>query len=336
MSIQQDNFKLIADAIRTKKGTTDLIRPIDFAMEIANLPSGGGTKPLGNVPKVRYIDWDGTVLMEVETKNFVAPPNNPTKLGSIFQGWNNNFIPSELDTSMSYDSEAMYITDDGKTRVKYEINPANGNTMGVRVICSDASTTIRIEWGDGTFQNHTGMSATVYTKSELANGRYVMTIERISGSGTYQIVGVDVSTTGFGTMLHSRKVLSVEFGANVIIVGNYACYACFSATSLVIPQGVKSIGDYAFYDWRSATSLVIPQGVTSISANAFANWNSATEFVFERTTPPTIQTSSFTGISLTCKFYVPDASLNAYKTETNWNTLSNQIYPISQYPKTSW
>lgn len=32
----------IADAIRAKKGTADLIAPVDFALEINNLPEGGG------------------------------------------------------------------------------------------------------------------------------------------------------------------------------------------------------------------------------------------------------------------------------------------------------
>lgn len=31
----------IADAIRAKKGTADLIAPVDFALEINNLPEGG-------------------------------------------------------------------------------------------------------------------------------------------------------------------------------------------------------------------------------------------------------------------------------------------------------
>lgn len=47
MSIQQDNFKAIADKIREKTGTTELIKPLDFASKIddvyaAGQNSGGG------------------------------------------------------------------------------------------------------------------------------------------------------------------------------------------------------------------------------------------------------------------------------------------------------
>lgn len=38
----QDFLASVADAIRAKKGSTDLINPQSFATEIANLPSGGG------------------------------------------------------------------------------------------------------------------------------------------------------------------------------------------------------------------------------------------------------------------------------------------------------
>lgn len=36
----------IANAIRTKKGTTDPINAQDFASEITNLPTGGGDNPI--------------------------------------------------------------------------------------------------------------------------------------------------------------------------------------------------------------------------------------------------------------------------------------------------
>lgn len=41
-----DHLKEVADAIRTKKGTTDLINPQDFAEEIGAI-SGGGDTPSG-------------------------------------------------------------------------------------------------------------------------------------------------------------------------------------------------------------------------------------------------------------------------------------------------
>ncbi len=52
--------------------------------------------------------------------------------------------------------------------------------------------------------------------------------------------------------------------------------------------------------------------------------------MFNRTTPPTLGTSAFYNINSICKIYVPDASVTAYKSATNWNTYADYIYPISE------
>lgn len=47
------------------------------------------------------------------------------------------------------------------------------------------------------------------------------------------------------------------------------------------------------------------------------------------TTPPTITyDASFTDLPSTCKVYVPQASLNSYKSASVWSKLANQYLPI--------
>lgn len=98
---------------------------------------------------------------------------------------------------------------------------------------------------------------------------------------------------------------------------------------LVIPNSVTSIGQFAFQDWTSNNQpLVIPNSVTSISYQSFYNWTSAKEFIMESETPPTITFSSFTDTN-NAPFYVPNDSVEAYKTATNWVDLADRIFPIS-------
>jgi hypothetical protein len=53
--------------------------------------------------------------------------------------------------------------------------------------------------------------------------------------------------------------------------------------------------------------------------------------VFNRTTPPTLANkNAFNNINSICKIYVPDASVTAYKTATNWVTYADYIYPMSE------
>ncbi len=98
---------------------------------------------------------------------------------------------------------------------------------------------------------------------------------------------------------------------------------------LVIPNSVTSIGDSVFSGWISNTQpLVIPSSVTSIGQYAFSDWTSAKEFIMESETPPTIAGNSFVNTN-DAPFYVPDESVEAYKTAPNWSNYANRIFPIS-------
>ena len=80
-------LKSIADAIRAKKGTTETINAQDFATEIANLPSGGGSDELfkavmersatefksGSITKVGpYIFYGYTTLKSIDFPNMTS------------------------------------------------------------------------------------------------------------------------------------------------------------------------------------------------------------------------------------------------------------------------
>ena len=61
----KDHLKEVADAIRAKKGTTDLINPQDFATEIEGISGGGDASE-----KYRYylLDWGNIYTLEGYTR----------------------------------------------------------------------------------------------------------------------------------------------------------------------------------------------------------------------------------------------------------------------------
>lgn len=104
----------------------------------------------------------------------------------------------------------------------------------------------------------------------------------------------------------------------------------YSLKKIVIPSGVTSIGSNAFSNCLSLRALDIPAGVTSIGNSAFYNCYAMEKYIFLSTTPPTLGTTVFSGIYSRTRIYVPDASVTAYKTATNWVEYADYIYPLSQ------
>ena len=170
----------------------------------------------------------------------------------------------------------------------------------------------------------------------------------------YLFVGLDVSSIGSYAFQNCRSLASINLPANVSSIGSYAfqyCYSltsinlsanlssigssvfsgCHSLTSISIPESVSSIGSNAFSYCYSLTSISIPANVSSIGSNAFRNCYSILKYVFNRTTPPTLANiNAFTDINNIAKIYVPDESVTAYKSATNWATYANYIYPMSE------
>ena len=76
--------------------------------------------------------------------------------------------------------------------------------------------------------------------------------------------------------------------------------------------------------------IKIPPLVTMLEDRCLSENGSMLIVEMEPTTPPTLQqTRVFENLPLGCRIYVPDASVTAYKTATNWVSFADYIYPVS-------
>ena len=99
---------------------------------------------------------------------------------------------------------------------------------------------------------------------------------------------------------------------------------------IIIPNSVTSIGNSAFKDWTTNNHpIVIPNSVTSIGSDAFEGKLSTPYIEMKGTTPPTLGNATALGSTLATPIYVPDGSVDDYKTATNWVDLAGRIFPIS-------
>ena len=143
----------MADAIRTKAGTSGTIQASAFDTAISNIPSGGG----GTVEEkdVNFYDYEGTLLYSYTAQEFQAldsMPENPTHEGLTSQGWN-----WTLEQAKSYvtnhgicDIGQMYTPTDGKIDISFNGNYFNNsfgsqsNTLTVQYRYKESSSS---SWG---------------------------------------------------------------------------------------------------------------------------------------------------------------------------------------------
>lgn len=96
-----------------------------------------------------------------------------------------------------------------------------------------------------------------------------------------------------------------------------------------IPNGNSNSGCFQrCYNLRFAR---LPETLTSIGAHTFRYDTALETVICEATTPPTLGTNAFANTNSTFLIYVPDESVEAYKTATNWSAFASRIYPMSIY-----
>lgn len=102
---------------------------------------------------------------------------------------------------------------------------------------------------------------------------------------------------------------------------------CSFINNIRIPKSVTTLDTYALYYLKGMVKITIPENVNDIKSNCFASNFNMREYHFKSTTPPVLaSTNVFSSIKPECKIYVPNESVEAYKTATNWTTYASQIY----------
>ena len=149
-------------------------------------------------------------------------------------------------------------------------------------------------------------------------------------SGCYSLTSLIIpdSVTSIGGYAFDgcRSITSVIIPDSVTSIGENAFGGCHSLTSFTISDNVTSIENELFSGCYSLTSLIIPDSVTNIGIGAFSSCYGMAEYHLKPTTPPTLSnTNAFSGIPDDCIIYVPQGSLEAYQTATNWATYASHM-----------
>ena len=239
----------------------------------------GGGEPV-RAKDVNFIDYDGTVLHSYtvdEAAALTALPALPTHDGLICQGWNWSLANIKA-LGRAVTVGAMYITDDGKTRIYIHLE--EGRTSPMLGCCPKG--TVTVDWGDGTTPDTltgTSVSTVKWTPTHVysAAGDYVIKLSvvgsvRLAGRNSpnqYSYLLRYSSGSDARNQVYQSALQKVEIGDGVTSISSNAFAYCYSLSSITIPNSVTSIGGDAFYNCYSLSSITIPNSVTSIGSNAF-------------------------------------------------------------------
>ena len=133
---------------------------------------------------------------------------------------------------------------------------------------------------------------------------------------------------GYRAFYNCTSLTSVDGLSNVTSIGNGAFQGCSSLACVDGLSNVISIGNSAFQGCSSLACVDGLSNVISIGNYAFYYCTSLTKLVLSVSAPPQLGDSAFN--STTTNIYVPDASLDTYRTATNWSNYASRIHPMSE------
>ena len=269
----------------TENGTYTAPDGVDgYSPVVVNVPTGGGGGGGASVIKkdVNFYDYDGTLLHSytvAEAQALTELPALPEQSGLVCQGWNWSLEDIKAH-NRAVDVGAMYITDDGTTRIYITLQ--EGRTSPILGVCPNG--TVTVDWGDGTAPDVlTGTSA--YTVKYTPNhqyakpGKYVirLTVDGEIGfygnTNAYSCVLRQSSSSDNRSYAYRGAIQKIQIGNGVKQISNYAFYGCSCLTDVTIPNNVTNIGEYAFNNCYSLTSVSVPNSVTSIGSRSFCNFS---------------------------------------------------------------
>ena len=374
MSIQTElsrltNAKAAIQAAIEGKGVTvpdgTLLDGMAALIDSIETGGGGSANPTATAKAVNFRDYDGTILYSYtveEAALLTELPPLPEHSGLVCQGWNWSLDDIKA-MGRAVEVGAMYITDDGKTRIYIHLE--DGRTSPMLGCCPEG--TVTVDWGDGTEPDTlTGTSTSTVkwtpTHEYSAAGDYVIKLSvsgRVgfagsSSSDQYSYLLRHSSVSDSRNRVYQNAIRKVEIGDSVTSIGQYAFAYCSSLSSIMIPNGVASISRYAFGSCQSLPSITIPNSVTSIGNDAFYNCPSLSaitipngvtsiggttfqscygvhyyDFTHHTAVPTLSTTTAFDGIAADCEIRVPAALVNEWKAATNWSTYANHIVGVS-------
>lgn len=133
---------------------------------------------------------------------------------------------------------------------------------------------------------------------------------------------------GSAAFWRCSKLATINGLEQVTSVGSQG-FLTAKITSLSLPNYQGAIAERAFSYCSNLELADLGAGVTQLSGEVFSSDTNLATLIVRATTPPSLVGANFYQCPLSV-IYVSDASLEAYRTATNWNSYADRIHPLSE------
>ena len=132
-----------------------------------------------------------------------------------------------------------------------------------------------------------------------------------------------------GTLIafaHYNCGTEFEVPSGVVKIGRDAFNACNTLISITLPETVESIGWEAFFGCN-LQQITLPESLKSIGYYSFGYNQNLSSITCLSQIPPSAGQGMFEGTN-NCPIYVPNESVDAYKTASGWSAYADRIFGI--------
>ena len=254
---------------------------------------------------VNFFDYDGTLLYSYtiseanELTEFPKPPEHP---GLLFQDWNWSFEKIK-NTNFPIDIGAVYITEDGATKIKIGLNP---NDLSFKLaFYQPVANSALIEWGDSSgIETSDTTGAVLLSHTYPQSGEYIISVT-VQGQTSITFGGSDAGLPVHGKRNNDIKIKEFNLGSNcnfleatfsgafnlnkvTLCQGSSeicasAFVGCCNLKNIVLPNTVNKISESAFEDCYSLHNVLLPDEISSIGRYAFIKCVSLNSIVISGT-----------------------------------------------------
>ena len=127
---------------------------------------------------------------------------------------------------------------------------------------------------------------------------------------------------------HCSALTSIKIPGTVKTVGMCSFQDCSALASLELAEGVQKLGSSAFQNCSALTQVTLPASLTEVGIWAFAGHGPSIVFTSLATTPPSHNGGFPLGKVAGVTLYVPQGSLEAYKSAFGWRDYLNNTFAI--------